>query len=166
LYLSDDLEVRDTQKGMNWLYTAAVNGSHYAMYRLAKELLKGENIERDAASAVAWFTRSAERGNPCAQYMLGKLYLTGKEVPYDEEKAVCWLTQSAEQSNQYAEYLLPPGGKSPALCDAGDDPAAPPHELDLPGQLRPQVSPRRNPNRPQTAEKAAGEAHCSGPQAG
>ena len=24
--------------GMNWLYTAAVNGSSYAMYRLAKEL--------------------------------------------------------------------------------------------------------------------------------
>ena len=27
LYLSDDVEVRDTRQGMNWLYTAAVNGS-------------------------------------------------------------------------------------------------------------------------------------------
>ena len=76
------------------------------MYRLAKELLKGENIERDAASAVEWFTQSAERGNPYAQYMLGKLYLAGREVPHDEEKAVYWLTQSAERGNRYAEYLL------------------------------------------------------------
>ena len=51
LYLSDDLEVRDTRKGMNWLYTAAVNGSSYAMYRLAKECLKGELIEKDTAHA-------------------------------------------------------------------------------------------------------------------
>lgn len=58
------------------------------MYRLAKECLKGELIEKDTASAVEWFTKSAERGNPYAQYMLGKLYLTGKEVPYDEEQAV------------------------------------------------------------------------------
>ena len=108
LYLSDDddLEVRDTRKGMNWLYTAAVNGSSYAMYRLAKELLKGDLIKRNSDAAVEWFTRSAERGNPYAQYMLGKLYLAGKEVPRDEEKAAYWLTQSAEQGNQYAQYLL------------------------------------------------------------
>ena len=76
------------------------------MYRLAKECLKGELIEKDTASAVEWFTKSAERGNPYAQYMLGKLYLTGKEIPYDEERAVHWLTRSAEQDNQYAQYLL------------------------------------------------------------
>ena len=91
---------------MNWLYTAAVNGSHYAMYRLAKELFKGDLIKRNSDAAVEWFTRSAERGNPYAQYMLGKLYLAGKEVPHDEEKAAYWLTQSTEQGNQYAQYLL------------------------------------------------------------
>ena len=96
----------DIRLGMNWLYTAAVNGSHYAMYRLAKELLKGEHIKKNTASALEWFTRSAEGGNPYAQYMLGKLYLTGKEAPYDEERAVHWLTRSAEQNNQYAQYLL------------------------------------------------------------
>ena len=29
LYLSDDVEVRDIRLGLNWLYTAAVNGSSY-----------------------------------------------------------------------------------------------------------------------------------------
>lgn len=91
---------------MNWLYTAAVNGSHYAMYRLAKELFKGDLIKRNSDAAVEWFTRSAERGNPYAQYMLGKLYLAGKELPCDEERAIHWLTRSAEQDNQYAQYLL------------------------------------------------------------
>ena len=88
------------------VYTAAVNGSHYAMYRLAKELLKGDLIKRNSDAAVEWFARSAEGGNPYAQYMLGKLYLAGKEIPRDEEKAAYWLTQSAEQGNQYAQYLL------------------------------------------------------------
>ena len=109
LYLSDDVEVRDIRLGMNWLnwlYTAAVNGSSYAMYRLAKECFKGELIEKDTEHAIEWFTQSAEWGNPYAQYMLGKLYLTGKEAPYDEERAVHWLSQSAEQGNQYAQYLL------------------------------------------------------------
>lgn len=106
LYLSHDLEVRDTKLGMEWLHIAAEGGSHYAMYRLAKEYLKGEHICRDPVQAVEWFTRSAESGNPYAQYMLGKMYLTGKEVPHDEEKAVYWLTQSADQGNQYAQFLL------------------------------------------------------------
>lgn len=91
---------------MNWLYTAAVNGSSYAMYRLAKECLKGEVIEKDTEHAIEWFAKSAERGNQYAQYMLGKLYLAGKEVPYDEEQAIHWLSQSAEQDNRYAQYLL------------------------------------------------------------
>ena len=106
LYLSDDVEVRNIRLGLNWLYTAAVNGSSYAMYRLAKELLKGDLIKRNSDAAVEWFARSAERGNQYAQYMLGKLYLTGKEAPYDEERADHWLTRSAEQNNRYAQYLL------------------------------------------------------------
>ena len=106
LYLSDDLEVRDTAQGVDWLRTAAAGGSSWAMYRLGKELLKGEITKQDTAGAVEWFTRSAEGGNPYAQYLLGKLYLTGKEIPRDEEQAVLWLTRSAEQGNEYARYLL------------------------------------------------------------
>ena len=76
------------------------------MYRLGKELLRGEITKQDAAGAVEWFTRSAEQDNPYAQYLLGKLYLMGKEVPRDEEQAVQWLTRSAEQGNEYVRYLL------------------------------------------------------------
>ena len=106
LYLSDDVEVRNIRLGLNWIYTTAVNGSSCAMYRLAKECLKGEHIKKNTASALEWFTRSAEGGNPYAQYMLGKLYLAGREVLHDEDRGVYWLTKSAEQDNQYAQYLL------------------------------------------------------------
>ena len=106
LYLSDDIEVRDTEKGMEWLHIAADGGNRYAMYRLAKEYLKGDLIDRNPKEAVEWFTRSAERGNMYAQYMLGKLYLAGQEVPQNSEQAIYWLTQSAEQGNRYARFLL------------------------------------------------------------
>ena len=96
---------RPPAKGI-WLRTAAEGGNRWAMYRLGKELLKGQNTKQDAAGAVEWFTRSAEQGNPYAQYLLGKLYLMGKEVPRDEEQAILWLTRSAEQGNEYARYLL------------------------------------------------------------
>ena len=154
LYLSDDLEVRDTRKGMNWLYTAAVNGSHYAMYRLAKECLKGEHIQKDTARAVERFAKSAERGNPYAQYMRrGESRILADPIRRARQ-SVCTVPSE------------PLGGKPSALCDAGSDPAAPSHEPDLPGQLRPQVPARWNPDRPQAAKKAAGEAHGPGPQAG
>ena len=79
-YLSADLEVRDTAWGMDWLRTAAAGGNSWAMYRLGKELLKGEITEQDAADAVEWLIHSAEQGNPYAQYLLGELYLTGNEI--------------------------------------------------------------------------------------
>ena len=77
------------------------------MYRLAKELLKGDLIKRNSDAAVEWFTQSAERGNPYAQYMLGKLYLAGKEVLRDEERAVILADPDPpSKDNQYAQYLL------------------------------------------------------------
>ena len=98
--------MRDTARGMDWLRTAAEGGNRWAMYRLGKELLKGQNTKQDAVGAVEWFTRSAEQDDPYAQYLLGKLYLMGKEVPRDEEQADQWLNRSAEQGNEYARYLL------------------------------------------------------------
>ena len=106
LYLSDDAEVHNPERGLYWLETAAQNGSHYAAYRLGKEYLKENAVEKDTAKAVEWFTRSAEAGNQYAQYMLGKLYLIGKDIPCDQEQAQYWLSQAAAQGNQYAQFFL------------------------------------------------------------
>ena len=164
LYLSDDVEVRDIRQGMNWLYTAAVNGSSYAMYRLAKELLKGDLIKRNSDAAVEWFTQSAERGEtPTPSTCWASCTLLVGRFSMTRIRGVYWLTKSAEQDNQYAQYLLNHLEEKPsALCDAGGDPAAPPHEPGVPGQLRSKIPSRRYSDRPEAVEEAAGEAHGLG----
>ena len=73
-----------------------------ASYRLGKEFLKGEIVERDITKAVEYLTQSAEAGNQYAQYALGKLYLDKQ----DREQAHYWFTQSAAQGNEYAQFFL------------------------------------------------------------
>ncbi|MCI8527428.1 MAG: sel1 repeat family protein, partial [Oscillospiraceae bacterium] len=76
--------------------------SDLAAYRLGKEYLKGEIVERNTTKAVEYITQSAEAGNQYAQYALGKLYL----VKQDREQAYYWFTQSAAQGNEYAQFFL------------------------------------------------------------
>ena len=73
-----------------------------ASYRLGKEFLKGEIVERDITKAVEYLTQSAEAGNQYAQYALGKLYLDSQ----DREQAHYWFTRSAAQGNEYAQFFL------------------------------------------------------------
>lgn len=106
LYLSNDAEVRDTERGIHWLTKSAENGNEYAAYRLAKEYLTGKNISKDVKQAEWWFTQSAQSGNEFAQYALGKVYLFGKDLPRDQDRAIYWLEQASGQGNTYAESLL------------------------------------------------------------
>lgn len=149
----ESLTMEERSDAVSEMGKLAESGDRYAQYLMGKLwrdgplLLKGENIERDAVSAVEWFTQSAERGNPYAQYMLGKLYLTGKESsPRRGARGI--LADPVCRPGQRVRTIPPGphGGKPSALCDAGGDPTAPSYEPDLPGQLRPQVPPRRNPD--------------------
>ncbi len=56
LLLSDDPEVHDTELGVKWLEYAARNVSGRAAYRLGKEYLKDEIVEKDAAKAMDYLT--------------------------------------------------------------------------------------------------------------
>ena len=106
LFLSDVIEVRDTDEGIRWLNQAAENGNHFAAYLLVKDYLTGEALTKDTSKAAKWFTQSAEAGNQYAQYMLGKLYLTGQGVIHDRTQALDWFSRSAAQGNQYAQFFL------------------------------------------------------------
>ena len=88
--------------GVQWLEYATHHGSDCAFYRLGKEFLKGEIVERDITKAVEYLTQSAEAGNQYAQYALGKLYLDSQ----DREQAHYWFTRSAAQGNEYAQFFL------------------------------------------------------------
>ena len=76
LYLSDDVEVRDIRLGMNWLYTAAVNGSHYAdvhdpakgIYRLKRSADNGNDY-----AAYQWFTKACCGGHTYAGMFMDRI---------------------------------------------------------------------------------------------
>ena len=102
LLLSDDPEIHDPELGVQWLGYATRNRNDYAAYRLGKEYLKGEVVDRDMSKAEEYLTQSAETGNQYAQYALGKLYLDRQ----DREQAHYWFSQSAAQGNEYAQFFL------------------------------------------------------------
>ena len=86
--------------------TGGGNGNHFAAYRLGKEYLEGNAVNKDTVRAADWFTKSAEAGNQYAQYMLGKLCLTGQGLPRDQAQAMMWFSRSAVQGNQHAQFFL------------------------------------------------------------
>ena len=102
LLLSDDPEIHDPGLGVQWLEYSARNRNDCAAYRLGKEYLKGEVMNRDTSKVVEYLIQSAEAGNQYAQYALGKLYLDRQ----DREQAYYWFSQSAAQRNEYAQFFL------------------------------------------------------------
>lgn len=105
LLLSDDVEISDPVRGLEWLEIAAENGSNTAAYRLGKEYLKGEHMKKDVGKALKYLTDAANAENQYAQYLLGKLCLMGREVKYDKKLALYWLSRAADQGNEYAQFF-------------------------------------------------------------
>ena len=106
LLLSNDVDISDPARGLEWLEIAAENGSDCAAYRLGKEYLKGEIVKKDVGKALKYLTEAANNDNQYAQYLLGKLCLTGREVKQDKKLAEYWLTRSSEQGNEHAQFFL------------------------------------------------------------
>lgn len=88
------------------LQKAAMQGSTYAKYALAKMHLKGQASYSSIAFAVQLLTEAADQGNQWAEYQLGKMYLYGQGVYMNYELAVRLLTSSANKGNEYAQRLL------------------------------------------------------------
>lgn len=88
------------------LKKAAMQGSSYAKYALAKMHLKGQARYSSIAFAVQLLTEAADPGNQWAEYQLGKMYLYGQGVYMNYDLAVRLLTSSANKGNEYAQRLL------------------------------------------------------------
>ena len=97
---------QDIPKALEYLKRSAVQGNHFAQYRLGKLYLMDEDVKKDIPTALQFLIAAAEQNNQYAQYTLGKLYLMGKDVPRDKDTAVRWLTLSAAQGNLYAQFFL------------------------------------------------------------
>ena len=88
------------------LKKAAMQGSSYAKYALAKMHLKGQASYSSIAFAVQLLTEAADQGNQWAEYQLGKMYLYGQGVYMNYGLAVRLLSSSANKGNEYAQRLL------------------------------------------------------------
>ena len=88
------------------LKKAAMQGSTYAKYALAKMHLKGQARYSSIAFAVQLLTEAADQGNQWAEYQLGKMYLYGQGVYMNHDLAVRLLSSSANKGNEYAQHLL------------------------------------------------------------
>ena len=88
------------------LKKAAMQGSSYAKYALAKMHLKGQASYSSIAFAVQLLTEAADQGNQWAEYQLGKMYLYGQGVDMNYDLAVRLLSSSANKENEYAQRLL------------------------------------------------------------
>lgn len=88
------------------LKKAAMQGSTYAKYALAKMHLKGQAQYSSIALGVQFLTEAADQGNQWAEYQLGKMYLYGQGVYMNYDLAVRLLTSSANKGNEYAQRLL------------------------------------------------------------
>ena len=88
------------------LKKAAMQGSTYAKYALAKMHLKGQAQYSSIAFGVQLLTEAADQGNQWAEYQLGKMYLYGQGVYMNYDLAVRLLSSSANKGNEYAQRLL------------------------------------------------------------
>ena len=104
MYLSD--EYKNIGRAVHYLKLAANQKNEFALYRLGKLYLAGEEVAKNVELAIRYLEESAGVGNQYAQYVLGKVYMMEKEVEQDKEKAYEYFRLAAEQGNVYAAYFL------------------------------------------------------------
>lgn len=75
-------------------------------YKLGKQYILGEEIEKNIEKGLDLITKSAEQGNKYALYFLGKEYLKGEIVEKDIDIALNLINKSIERGNKYAQYFL------------------------------------------------------------
>ncbi|CAG1002185.1 Secretory immunoglobulin A-binding protein EsiB [Methylophilaceae bacterium] len=88
------------------LQMEADGGSADAQFNLAKKILSGVGVTKDAAKAAEWFRKAAVQGHVGAQFMLGVMYANGEGVPKDAAKAVEWYQKAAAQGHAKAQFNL------------------------------------------------------------
>lgn len=93
------------------LLTSAINGHSEGQYKVATNLLTGNQCEKDTSKGIIWLTFAAQQGHRNAQYLLASRLLHGDGVTQNVEKAVSWLKAASESGHgrariEYAYYLL------------------------------------------------------------
>lgn len=90
---------------------SALAGYADSQFKMATNLLTGNQCKKDIGKGIAWLTFAAQQGHGESQYLLASRLRHGEGVEPNPEKATKWLQAAAEGGHsraqlEYALYLL------------------------------------------------------------
>jgi len=103
LYLYD---LKDYDKALKWLTSAADKGYGIAQYDLATMYHVGTGVDQDYNKAFEYYLKSAEQGFEDGQAQVAMLYGLGKGTEKDHNKAFYWHKKAAKKDVQKSTVLL------------------------------------------------------------
>jgi TPR repeat protein len=103
LYLYD---LKDYDKALEWLTSAADKGYGIAQYDLATMYHVGTGVDQDYNKAFEYYLKSAEQGFEDGQTQVAMLYGLGKGTEQDHNKAFYWHKKAAKKDVQKSTVLL------------------------------------------------------------
>ena len=114
IFLSDQYEHYDWDKGFKYLESAAEQGNcrakgRLAIYRVTTKTLSEKDFTGASAFArecVGWLAQQASQGNTEAMFDLGEFYLLGLGVEKDLAKSAKYLNRAAADKADFKFYGL------------------------------------------------------------
>jgi len=103
LYLYD---LKDYDKALKWLTSAADKGYGIAQYDLATMYHVGTGVDQDHNKAFKYYLKSAEQDFEDGQAQVAMLYGLGKGTEQDHNKAFYWHKKAAKKDVQKSMVLL------------------------------------------------------------
>jgi TPR repeat protein len=103
LYLYD---LKDYDKALEWLTSAADKGYGVAQYDLATMYHVGTGVNQDYNKAFKYYLKSAEQDFEDGQAQVAMLYGLGKGTEQDHDKAFYWHKKAAKKDVQKSMVLL------------------------------------------------------------
>lgn len=94
----------DPVQAATWIRSAAECGLAAAQVRLARMLLEGTGVPRDARAALGWFERAAAQGDAAAMNMVGRCLENGWGTAADLRRAAAQYAASAREGHDWGEY--------------------------------------------------------------
>ena len=94
-------EVKDYNRALQLLKTAAEGGDITAMNGFGVMLYLGEGIEQDGRAAMEWLKKAARGGHTGAMINLGDIF-----ADENQEEAIYWYKRAADEGNSDGEERL------------------------------------------------------------
>ncbi len=88
------------------LRTRAEANEILAMEELARRLLQGVGVTKDAQAGAGWLLRAAQAGSTQAAFNVGVMYERGFVVERDSSKAIEWYRKAVEADMPMAKHNL------------------------------------------------------------